>query len=108
MVGRNPNLVCFNPDEEGEGRTPVPCTEKIVCPGWNENVKCLSFGGNNETIECRSCDPTQEAWLGFENGERKGICMCLPKLTNIVKDNMDTTIWIVIAIYIAHYFNLFS
>ena len=65
MLGRKiPHLMWLIPEEEGESRSVVSCTSKIVCPGWEENVKCLSFGGTNATIDWKSCDPRKK--LGWD------------------------------------------
>lgn len=72
--GKNANLACLSSNtKDGKTSNIVDCTEEIMCPGWNEYVKCLSFGDSKDEIECRTCDPSREAWLGIETGNRKGI-----------------------------------
>lgn len=76
-------------DKDGKS---IDCTEDNMCPGWKNKATWIGFYTDKSKFDCRVCQPNKEAWISVDFGDYKGICWCVEKPINLVRDHIDSIV----------------
>lgn len=78
--------------------------QEALCPGWEDEVSCIGFDTQYNAVSCRSCEPEKESWVSLDYGSYKGVCICAPKVGDIIAQYSNGLITVLLIVLIVMFF----